>query len=126
MLGSGAGGCLRIRLVEDAEREHPQHGPRQRDHDSIASAFDCSPPQRREYTHGAEPADHIVADRNDRRLLRTGGRPFERKQARDCCADLIEAGTVRLGSFLAMTIDTCVDQPGLQCAQCLGIEVVPP
>src|SRR3984893_9247444 len=125
VLGCGAGGCLRIRLVEDADREHPQHGPRQRDHDAIASALEGSPPQRREDAHGAEPADHIVADRNDRRLLRAGGRPFESEQARYGCADLIEARTVRPGAFLAMTNDTRVDQPGLLRAERLGIEVVP-
>jgi hypothetical protein len=58
VLGSGAGGCLRILLVEDAEREHPQHGPRQRDHDSIPSTLDGPPPQGREDAYGAEPADH--------------------------------------------------------------------
>ena len=124
VLGCGAGSGLRIRPVEDAEREHPQHGPRQRDHDAIAPALDGSPPQRREDAHGAEPADHIVADRNDRRLLRAGGRPFESEQARYGCADLIEAGTVRPGAFLAMTNDTRVDQPGLLRTQRLGIKVV--
>src|ERR1700719_239086 len=77
VLFRGAGGGLRIRLVEDAKRKQPQHGSGQRHHYSIASSLDRAPAQGREDADRAEPTHHIVADGDNRRRFGIGGRPFD-------------------------------------------------
>src|SRR5262249_15943356 len=105
MLVGRAGGSLRVGLIEDAERKQPQHGPRQRNRDAIASALDSAAAQGREDARGAEPANHVVSYRYDHRLLWSRRRSLQRKEARDGRADLIKAGPVRPGALVAVEED---------------------
>src|SRR5258708_6143819 len=95
VLFRGAGRRMSGGPVEDAERELPEHSASERDNDLVASSLHGSPAQRCENAHSAEPTHNVVADGYDRRLLRTGKRPFEGEDARHRCTNLIKAGPVR-------------------------------
>src|SRR6202022_3476409 len=107
------GGSLSVRLVEDAKRKQPQHGSGKRYDDSIASTLYLTLAQGREDADRAEPAHHVIANRDNWRLFRLGGGPFDTEQARYRPPDLTEAERGRPRAFLPVGNDTCVDQSGL-------------
>ena len=77
VLFRGAGRRMGVGPVEDAKRELPEHSASQRDHNLVASSLHGSPAQRCEDAHSAEPTHNVVADGNNRRLLRAAEGPFE-------------------------------------------------
>src|ERR1700676_4448513 len=113
-----------VSFVEDAERELPEHSPSQRDNDLVASTLHSSPAERCENAHSAEPTDNVVADRYNRRLLRTGNRPFECEDARHRCPNLIKAGSVRPRPLFSVKNNGSVDQSRLFGTQLLRIKSV--
>src|SRR5262249_31730260 len=125
MLVGRVGGSLRVGLIEDAKREQPQHDSREGDYDPIAASLDRTSAQCSQDAGGAQPCDHVVANRHDRRLLRPGQRSLQCEKAGDGRADLIEAGPVGPGALLAVHDDRGVDQSRLLGAEVLGIQAMP-
>ena len=111
----GARRRMSVGPVEDAERELPEHRASERDNDLVASSLHGSPAQRCENAHSAEPTHNVVADGNNRRLLRAGKRPFESEEARHRCTNLIKARPVRPRPLFSVKNDGGVDQSGLFC-----------
>src|SRR5579863_5667045 len=101
---------------EDAERELPKHSASQGDNNLVASSLHRSPAQSRENAHSTEPAHNVVADGNNRRLLRAAERPFEGKYARHRCTNLIKTGPIRPRTFFSVKNDGGVDQSRSLCA----------
>src|ERR1700730_219449 len=113
VLFRGAGCRLSVGPVEDAERKLPEHSASERDNHLIASSLHGSPAQRRENAHSAEPTHNVVADGNNGRLLRADERPFESKDPRHRCTNLIKARPVRPRPRFSVKNDGGVDESRL-------------
>src|SRR6266702_444550 len=101
--------------VEDAERELPKHSASEGDNNLVASSLHCSPAQGCKNAQSTEPTHNVVADGNNRRLLRAAERPFESEDTRHRCPNLIKARPVRLRPLFSVKNDRGVDQSGLFC-----------
>src|SRR4029077_1405677 len=106
------------------EREQPQDGPGQRDHDPVASALDRPASQRREHTDRGEPAYYVVANGYDRGLFGPTEGSFQSEQAGHGRPNLIEARAIRPWALGTVKNDRRMNESGFQCAQFLGFETV--
>src|SRR5258706_6100090 len=86
--------------------------------------FERTLAQRRKYPDCAEPADHVVDNRDDRRLSWMGWCALDAEQTCDGCADLIESGTILPGALVAMRNDPRMDQARLPFTERFGIEAI--
>src|SRR5262249_13138773 len=115
---------LGVRLIENAKRQQPQYRTGQTNGDLVAAAFERAPTQRRQNTHRAEPAHHVVDERIDRWIAWTRWRALERKQSRDCGPRFIESRAILPRARIAIGDDTRMDQPRLPRAERLRIEAL--
>src|SRR6516225_1934668 len=119
-----SGRRLGILLVEDAERQQPQHGPGQRNSDPITAAFDRSPAERCENADSAEPAHDIVDNGNDGRRFGMCERAFCGEHPGYGCTDFIESGTIFPGTLVAVKQDLSMNQARLLRGERFGIQAV--
>src|SRR5437868_24491 len=115
VLFRGAGSPISVGPVEDTERELPKHSASEGDNNLVASPLHCSPAQGCENAYSTEPTHNVVTDGNNGRLLRAAERPFESKETRHRCTNLIEARPVRPRPLFSVKNDGGVDQSGLLC-----------
>src|SRR5262249_9632563 len=87
-------------------------------------ALDRAPTQGCKDSRRAQPGDHVIANRHNRRLLRLSRGTFNCEKARHRGADFIEPRPIRPRSLLTVEHDGCVNQSGFLLAKRIGIKVV--
>src|SRR5262249_8907542 len=119
-----SGRRLGVVLVENAERQQPQHGSRQGNGDAVAATLDSAPAQCRDDADAAEPADDIVDNGDDAWRFGMCECAFGSEHTRYGCTDFIESGTIFPRTLVAVKQDLSMNQARLLRGERFGIQAV--